>query len=270
MKFYQYINNFRCDKLTHVYTISIVIDLLINKAKGIMMIKLFGFGPAFGVICASPFVVKVDAFMRLTDIKFESVSSARNLQKSPKGKLPFITDGDITIADSQFIIAYLQEKYQVDLDSHLSDKEKAIAHLIGKSLDESLYWCLVYSRWIKEDSWLQVKEPFFGSMPFPLKAIVPTIARKGVRAALNKQGFGRHTEEELLSISNESFKSLSVLLGENIYFFGDKPSTFDAIAYAFLCEFITVSLDNNFNELARSYSNLVNYCENITATYYSS
>jgi len=232
------------------------------------MIKLFGFGSAFGVACPSPFVMKVDTFMRMANIKFQTVSDPRNLQKAPKGKLPFITDGDKTIADSQFIISYLKQQYQIDLDSHLSKENKAIAHLVGKSLDDSLYWCLVYSRWIKEDTWPQLKKAFFDSMPFPLKAIVPYFARKGVATALNKQGFGRHTEKELLSIAKESFQSLSELLGNNTYYFGNTPSSFDATAYAFLCQFITISLDNNFNELARSYPNLVKYCENMTSSYY--
>lgn len=233
------------------------------------MIELYSFASGFGVVDPSPFVLKVDAYMRMANIEYESFPSVDNLKKSPKGKLPFIMDGEKKIADSEFIISYLQEKFQVNLDSNLSAEQKSIAYLIGKSLDENLYWCLVYSRWVKDETWVQVKKAFFGSMPFPLKFIVPPIARKGVTSALYKQGLGRHSDEEIKIISDRTFKSLSDLLGDKSYFFGDSPCTFDATAFGFLAQFISVSLNNEINDLARQYSNLVDYCSHINATYYN-
>jgi hypothetical protein len=206
--------------------------------------------------------------MRMANIEFEAIPDAGNLKKAPKGKLPFIVDGDITVADSQFIISYLQNKFHVELDSNLSDEQKGIAYLVGKSLDENLIWCLVYSRWVKDDTWPYIKEAFFGSMPFPLKVIVPVLARKGVINALQKQGLGKHSDEEIKIIANQTFKSLSEILGEKAYFFGKSPSTFDATAFGFLSQFISVSLNNPINELARNYGNLVVYCNNIKAKYY--
>jgi glutathione S-transferase len=106
------------------------------------MIKLYSFGSGFGVTDPSPFVLKVDAYMRMANIEYQNIPDDSNIRKAPKGKLPFMTDRDKTIADSEFIIAYLQEKYQVKLDAHLSAEQKATAYLFGKSLDENLYWCL--------------------------------------------------------------------------------------------------------------------------------
>lgn len=232
------------------------------------MIKLYSFGSDFGLADPSPFVLKVDVYMRMADIEFESIPDVNNLRKSPKGKLPFIIDGDTTVADSQFIISYLKNKFKVELDSNLSDEQKNIAYLIGKSLDENLYWCLVYSRWASEDTWPHIKNAFFGSMPFPLKFIIPAIARKDIMSALNKQGVGKHSDEEIKTIAQETFQSLSGLLGQKSYFFGENPCTFDATAFAFLSQFISVSLNNPLNGLAREYSNLVDYCNNMSAQYY--
>jgi glutathione S-transferase len=232
------------------------------------MIKLYSFGSGFGVADPSPFVLKVDAYMRMANIEYQNSPDDSNIRKAPKGKLPFMTDGDKTIADSEFIISYLQEKYQVKLDSHLSAEQKATAYLIGKSLDENLYWCLVYSRWVNEDTWGLVKKEFFSSMPFPVRFAVVPLVRKGVISALHKQGLGRHTEKEINSIADKTFQSLSDVLGNKTYFFGDSPCTFDATAFGFLAQFISVSLDNEMNNLARKYSNLVDYCNNMTAKYY--
>ncbi len=232
------------------------------------MIKLYSFGKNFGVADPSSFVLKIDVYLRMAGIKYKSIASAENLRKSPKGKLPFIIDGDVTIGDSQFIIAYLQDKYQVDLDSHLSEEQKSIAYHLGKSLDEDLYWCMVYSRWIKDDTWPLLKEAFFSSMPFPLKYIVPILARKGIKTALFKQGLGRHTDEEIMVITERSLQALSTILGDKTYFFGDKPCTFDATVYGVLAQFLSTTIDNPFNDMAKQYSTLVAYCETMNKRYY--
>lgn len=52
--------------------------------------------------------------MCLANIEYQSFPDVSNLRKAPKGKLPFITDGELTVPDSELIIAYLQEKYHVD------------------------------------------------------------------------------------------------------------------------------------------------------------
>ncbi|MDP1679434.1 MAG: glutathione S-transferase family protein [Candidatus Nitrotoga sp.] len=232
------------------------------------MIKLYGFGSGLGVPDPSPFVLKVDCYMRMANIKFETISNVGNLRKAPKGKLPFIIDDDITVSDSQFIISYLRNKFHVELDASLSAEQEGLAYLIGKSLDENLYWCLVYSRWVKDDTWPYIKEAFFGSMPFPLKFIIPVFARKSVISSLQKQGLGKHTDEEIKIIAQQTFQSLSEILGKKTYFFGESPCTFDATAFAFLSQFISISLNNQFNDIARNYSNLIAYCNNIRAKYY--
>lgn len=232
------------------------------------MIKLFSFGPSFGVADPSPFVLKVDAYMRMCGIDFESVSSFGNLQRAPKGKLPYMEDDGEVIADSFFIMKHLKEKYGNSLDSDLSEEQKAVSQLITKSLDESLYWCLVYSRWLSEDTWPIVKETFFGGMPFPLKHIVPLIARRGVQSAFMKQGMGRHSHTEIMDIAETMLASLSTILAEKPYFFGDKPSTLDAVAYAFLAQLTISDLSNPLNERARGFTNLVSYCERIRQKYY--
>jgi glutathione S-transferase len=94
------------------------------------------------------------------------------------------------------------------------------------------------------------------------------IARKDVMRALHKQGLGRHTDEEINTISQRTFQSLSDVLGEKTYFFGETPCTFDATAFGFLSQFIDISLNNEMNDLARGYDNLVDYCQNFRTKFY--
>lgn len=230
---------------------------------------LYGFGPTLGLVDPSPFVLKVDAFLRMSNIAFETHNSFGNLQKAPKGKLPFLKDGDMIIADSSFIIDYLNHNHPTKLDAHLSTAQKSQAFFVGKSLEESFYWCVVYFRWIHNESWKQVSELFFGKMPFPLKVIVPPIARKGVKKSIHGHGLGRHSESEILNIAKQHLDHLDSLLGDKTYFFGDQPSSIDATLYAFLAEAILFELDTPLSLMARKYERLTKYCEQMHARYYS-
>jgi glutathione S-transferase len=233
------------------------------------MTTLFSFGPNFGVADPSPFVLKTDLYMRMSGITFNSHCDVSNLRKAPKGKLPFLQDGQHIIADSYFIEQYFQQQGRSNLDSWLSDEQRAFSHLISKSLDENFYWTIVYSRWMRDDTWPLIKQAFFGGMPFPLQHIVPRIARKNVKSKLLKHGIGKHSDAEIMQIAKHTLQSLSVLLADKAYFWGDKPSSLDATVYAFLANVILVDFDNPLNVLARSFNNLLDYCQRIRQEYYA-
>jgi glutathione S-transferase len=79
---------------------------------------------------------------------------------------------------------------------------------------------------------------------------------------------GRHSDEEINIIAEKTFRSLSDILADKTYFFGENLCTFDATAFGFLDQFINVSLNNEMNDLARKYNNLVSYCNNIRENFY--
>ena len=232
------------------------------------MIKLFGFGKKFGLVDPSPFVSKIHAFLKIANLEYKAVASPKNLGKSPKGKLPFIMDGETSVGDSQEIIEYLNKKYNLDIDSHLSAAQKASAYLYTKSLDENLYWCIVWSRWQHEATWQTVKPAFFKGIPFPISYIVPKIIRKKVIKSIYAQGTGRHSEQEIIEIARKTFVALSDLLADKDYFFGDKVSTFDASAYAFISSFTQVELNNDINTAAKEFKNLVDYADRFKQQYF--
>lgn len=233
------------------------------------MITLYSFGPAFGVMDASPFVVKVDLYLRIAKLDYQVKSGINNLKKSPKGKLPFIEDDNQTIGDSAFIIDHLNNKYAINIDESLTPEQKATAYLLTKSLDENLYWCLVYSRWADDKTWPICKETFFAGIPFPINNIAAGVIRKKTIKKLDSQGIARHSRTEVLSITDQSLAALSNLLGDKDYFFGEFISSFDVTAYSILCQFLLVDYSSDFNLLAKKYDNLVGYCARIQSHYYS-
>ncbi|MBI1731583.1 MAG: glutathione S-transferase family protein [Gammaproteobacteria bacterium] len=232
------------------------------------MIRLYNFGPFFGLPDASPFCMKADAYLRAAGLPFEVVSGFENLRHAPKGKLPYIEDDGKIIPDSAFILAHLKEKYGDPLDDGLTAGQKASAHAFIKMLDENLYWCMVHSRWIDDALWPTIRGLFFSAMPAPLRAVLPPIIRRGVAKSLREQGIGRHSPAEILEIARRDLRALSDFLGDKPYFFGTQVTTLDAVAYAFLAEAVVPPLKCELNDLATSFPNLVAFVERFRARYY--
>lgn len=73
------------------------------------MIIVYGFGAGMGVLDPIPYVLKVIAYLKVLDVPFEYIGNADNLQKAPRGKLPFIDDSGEIIADSLNILLYIEK-----------------------------------------------------------------------------------------------------------------------------------------------------------------
>jgi len=208
-------------------------------------------------------------FMAIHSIDYEEVNDLAKLGKAPKQKFPYLEDGDTVVADSSAILEYLSNKHNIDMDSWLSSEQHAVAYLVGKSLEENLYWCLVHSRWINNDTWPTVKAHYFSSIPFPLNHIVPAIARNGTIKRINGHGMGAHSVEEVLEIATRSFASLSNMLGDKAFFFGEQMSSFDLIAFSQLSSHTLVTLNNPMIQACREHTNLVEFTARIQATYFA-
>lgn len=72
------------------------------------MITLYGFGPAFGLPDPSPFVIKVEALLKMAGLAFRTDTTG--FRKAPKRKLPYIDDDGTLIADSTFIRWHIEKK----------------------------------------------------------------------------------------------------------------------------------------------------------------
>jgi glutathione S-transferase len=231
------------------------------------MIKLYRFGPGLNMIDPSPFALKMDLFLRITNTPFEAIQNAKNLQKAPKGKLPFIDDDGTVVADSLFITNYFGTKHVIDLDDHLNAEQKAQSHFMTHSIEQSLYWCIVYFRWVDDKNWLIIKDTFFGDMPFPLKQIVPSIARKSTIKSLHNQGFGRHTEQEILHIAKTHFESIDLFLVGKKFAFNEELSLVDVILFSFLSQIALCSIESPLKDLLHKYTNVVDYCQRLNDVY---
>jgi glutathione S-transferase len=224
------------------------------------MLKLYQFYPLPTVPNASLFCMKVETYLKMAQIPYQTVHWM-NPSKAPKGKLPFIEDNGQKIADSRFIIEYLQRQYPNTLDDHLSPQQKAYGAALARMVDEHLYWVVVYSRWQDKAHWPLLKQVFFAHMSSPLKWFVPQIVRKLMLKQLHNQGMSRHLPDEVYHIATDDLQHLANALGKQAYFLGDKPTTVDASLYALLANVLYSGLTPRLTEIAKKHTNLQHYCE---------
>ncbi len=223
------------------------------------MIKLHQFPPLWGLPSPSPFCLKVETYLRLTGLDYEPVYET-DPRKAPKGKLPFIADGDKIVADSGLIIEHLKKTRGDPLDEGLDAGQRAAAHALRRLTEESLYWCVVYSRWIDPNGWPQIKAAFFSAMPMPLRAFVPNLIRKRVGRDLYAQGLGRHSREDVYAHGCADLTAISEILGDKPYMLGDAPASVDAAVYGLLATILLVPVDTPLKAHGLERSNLSAYC----------
>ena len=231
------------------------------------MITLYQFPPALGLPNASPFCLKLELYLRMADLPYRNAYTLE-LHKAPKGKLPWIDDDGMAMADSGLIIDYLKRKYGDPLDGDLSPLLRARGLAITRLLEEHLYWTVLHDRWITEEGWALTGPGFFGGMPWPLRAIVPIVARRGIRAELRGHGMGRHAPEQIHALGIADVDALAALLGDQPYFLGAQATSVDAVATAFLANILMVPLETPIKAAAAGHANLVGYCRRMAQRYF--
>ena len=232
------------------------------------MIRLFEIPPAGGLPSASPFCVKLEAYMRMAGLAYESVLLA-NPAKAPKGKLPYIEDGPKTVADSGLIIEYLKKEYGDPLDEKLTAGQWSVAHAFRRLLEESLYFAIVYSRWIDPVGWAVLKPELVRMLPPVARWFVPGLARSSVRKSLHQQGIARHAPDEVYALGDADLSAIATFLADKPYMMGDSPTSLDASAYGMIASIVTMGIESRLKSHARSHENLIAYCDRMREAYFS-
>ncbi len=191
------------------------------------MMTLNTFGPAFGLPDASPFCLKAIALLKVSGVDWK-LNPCADSRKAPMQKLPVLCDGESTVADSDAIRIYLEEVGSTDFDSTLSGEQRAIARSLIRMVEEHLYFCQVYDRWVVEENWRYVKATFFSELPQPMRALIPRLVRRSILGYLHGQGIGRFSYDQMLSRAEKDLQALEIFIGQGPYLFGEDVTAADA------------------------------------------
>lgn len=237
------------------------------------MIKLYQLTGCWNIPSPSPFCMKLETYLRMAEIPFISVNTLDALvapanRKAPKKKIPFIEYEGKLMGDSSLIINFLKGKFGDKVDMHLTDEQRALGLLLQRLFEDHYFWSIVYSRWFDKNGWAVTKPEFFSDLPFGLRQIVPRIRKHLMKKVLYNNGIGRHSEKDIYDMGKQDLDAFIAILGDKKFIFGDRPSSFDAMAHGFLINTIRVPFDIPIKQHAVKFNTLIDYCKRIDDLYY--
>jgi len=228
-------------------------------------VKLFQFPVGKEIPSTSPFCLKVETFLRINGIPYEN---NRGYKMGKKGKLPWIEYTGERIADSRFIINYLKDKFEADLDSELTEEQLAVGRAASSMLEENTYWALIYNRYV--DNFNEYKK-FMAQGPGGIGFNVSQkMFQRKMRSNLEGHGMGRHVKAEVYQIAEDDLSALSKILGEKEFLLGDKISSFDCAVFGLCANILYCGMDNPMKAYIRdNTSNINDLCDKIKETYWA-
>jgi glutathione S-transferase len=229
-------------------------------------VRLFQFPRMFSIPNLSPFCCKLETWLRIAGIPYAVVDTP-NPGKAPKGKLPFIEDGGLRMGDTSLIIEHLRKTRGVDPDAGLDPSQRTIALLVQRTLEEHYAFALLYTHFIREQGWRHTRATF-DSVPAVIRPMVAGMVRGQMRKILRLQGLSRHSDEDITEFALQDWRAVLGVMSHGPFFFGDEPTTVDAIVFAALAATLLTPIESPVRDYLRSQPGCVGYVERMRSRYF--
>ena len=223
-------------------------------------ITVYQFSRAWGLPNPSPFCMKLEGYLKLGQLPFKVIEQ-NDPRKGPKSKIPYVKIDKQIMGDSEQIYEYLHSHHAIDLDASLTDEQKAVQHAMRSMCEESLYFVMLYSRWMDDDNWDQVRDTMFGGIPKLIRPVITNQIRKKIQGDLVGQGMGRHNRAEVYSIGAKHVHALGQYLGEKKWFGGEQPVKLDVVAVSYLANILKPPIETPLKETVNKWPNLVSFTD---------
>ena len=224
-------------------------------------IRLFQFPRLFSIPNLSPFCSKLETWLRIAGIPYDVVDTP-NPRKSPKGKLPFIEDAGLRIADTSLIIAHLKKTRGIDPDAQVSPAQQATALLVQRTLEEHYAFVVLYTHFIREQGWWHTRVTF-DAVPAPIRPLVARMVRRQMRKILWVLGVLRHSDQDIIEAGISDWSAVLAAMSDGPFFFGERPTTTDAIVFATLATTVLTPIESPIRDFLQSHPTCVSYAERL-------
>ena len=229
-------------------------------------IRLFQFPRLFSVPNLSPFCSKLETWLRIADIPYDAVDTL-NPRESPKGKLPFIEDAGLRIGDTSLIIAHLKNRQGIDPDAQLSPPQRATALLVQRTLEEHYAFVILYTHFIREQGWRHTRVTF-DPVTAPIRPLVARMVRRQMRKILWVQGVLRHSDQDIIEAGISDWRAVLAVMSEGPFFFGERPTTTDAIVFATLASTVLTPIESPIRDFLKSHPPCVTYAKRMRSRFF--
>ncbi|TFL01406.1 hypothetical protein BDV98DRAFT_604699 [Pterulicium gracile] len=219
---------------------------------------------------SSGYCQKMETYLRASASLRNSYRVVGSMNKSPKGKLPYVTINNesdpqhpTVVSDSHFTIKHLvATKLTEDLDAGLTPVQRADSRAYIGWTEGVMYPALTATRWLP--SWPNNWAERYKMIPIPwfIKPVLVFFFRRRVIQQHNAIGIGRHSKEEVETLLEEWVEGVSARLGDGEGWFhgGAEPTNVDVVLGAFLMQ-VAHKDHAEYVEMVGQHVNLIRYTE---------
>ncbi|GBP58137.1 Metaxin-1 [Eumeta japonica] len=204
--------------------------------------------------------IDLECLRVLTYMKFigvpVKVRESNNPFFTPKGTLPVMRDGRTILSNFEEVIEHLKAL-------------TAEASAFNQFLRDKLYPAYIFALWVDERNYSEMTRPTYAkALPIPFNFYYPSRYHKSAKEMIDAL-FGEHTdlievEKTIYSEADKCLQALSDRLGESEYFFGNRPSSFDATVFAYLAPLFKAPFPNaTLTNSVKSITNLSRFVARI-------
>ena len=244
------------------------------------MLTVYKFGPIGLCPDISPFVIKVETWLRMAGVPYMTAYGKH--AKQPQGKLPAVLDDGAVIPDSALIIEHLQRKHGDPLgEARLDARQRALREAMQALIESRLYWVGYCLRWC-DDATFEAYKPalrhYAEQTASPLEArllrlvepLAFAVVRRQCRRQAWEQGMGRFDRPQLLAQGIAGWQAVNDFLGEQPFMLGDRPTALDATAYGFLDSLLGAQVFRSpVHDFIAGRQNLVSYWDRLRTTFWT-
>jgi len=206
------------------------------------VVYLYQFPLCPSVRTISPFALKLETWLRVSNIKYENIFSMKFHPKT--GLIPYIELNGESFSDSNIIIEKLKKEFNITSDENLSREQLAMSHAATSMVENftaqtGFHYRYGYNmaRFVEV---LQLGEYYNNPKSVKNWARFQPYVTK-VRNHFS--GLGREENSTVWMLSSKDLKALSSWLGEKEYFHGgSEPSTVDCMIFGHLAQFLYIDI----------------------------
>lgn len=223
-------------------------------------LRVFTFGPDWGLPTVGPFALKLLAWLKLAGIPYEQVIEA-NPRKGPKGKNPWIELDGERIGDSEVVIDLLSRRYGVSLDDGLTAEQMALGHAWRRMFEEHFHQVLEWELFMHPAGAAWMRASMASQMPPVLGPAVFLMLRSHFARQLHARGIARHAPDVIGAKGREDVDGLAAFLGERRFLLTERPTSADAAVFGLLAPMAYWPMATPVASHAKSLPNVVAYCD---------
>lgn len=189
----------------------------------------------------------------------------REIRRPWFGSLPVMRHGPQTkLTKFRDVVAYLR-KQNYSADVQMTAQQSSDATAYAAMLKYKLKPALLYQWWIDAQNYVELTRPWYAkALGFPFNYVLPGQMQRDATAVLNSrlQGFDLEGEQAQIALFKEAQECLTTLsqrLGKEPFFFGQSPTSLDAIVFAHLAPLLCAPFPSC------ALQNHLKACENLAA-----